>query len=697
MKRLRLALAAACVSFGPAAGAEDLRLKTRTVEPRPEDVAASLLRAVTSQPRRVAERRSHWLVQLDPALADLGEWQRRGALVISSVPVNGYIVTVPDGMSWDGLALTYRAQVEAADKLSPGLAGESLAISDLAAKEELQLVIVHFHSDVEDWEIDAILGAEGVGVSSTKKHAALAGADRMAELTRDQMAALRLWDEVEFLFAAPEGMRSGDYFFSCGAAMSGGYSVAMIAATYGEGWDGAGRGRANLTYSYGNISKRIDTAQFKAEVRRAMDEWSRVAALGFTESNSRTGARNLDIFFATGDHGDPFPFASGTTVLAHSFYPAPPNPEPTAGDIHLNDAWSWSIGGQWDLFSVVLHELGHSLGIGHTDDPRSVMYPYYQKAEGLKAADIESIRQIYADAGPAVPASFSLAIVSPVEAALVSANVTNMSGSISGGMVGLKMDYLNETNSAKGNCLVNSVATTWTCASVLLSAGENRLTVQGTQSDVKLIARRTITREANGDVQLLISSPASTSASTSASEIRLAGTAAHSAGVASVKWITNRSQSGTASGLENWSAQVTLAVGTNEITVNAMARSGISSTKKITVERITEANPTTPGNNPGEDRTPPKMTIQQPIGNYIITSSAKLTFKGEATDNVGVQKVTWTNSAGDQSGAASSSTNNGVTNWLFDVNISVGFNSIQVRAWDAAGNSTLYSTTIRRY
>ena len=113
-----------------------------------------------------------------------------------------------------------------------------------------------------------------------------------------------------------------------GAALSGGYSVAMLAATYGDGWDGAGRGRANLTYSFGNISKRIDTAQFKAEVRRAMDEWSRVAALGFTESNSRTGTRNLDIQFATGDHGDPFPFTSGTTVLAHSFYPSPPNPEP---------------------------------------------------------------------------------------------------------------------------------------------------------------------------------------------------------------------------------------------------------------------------------------------------------------------------------------------------------------------------------
>jgi hypothetical protein len=68
-----------------------------------------------------------------------------------------------------------------------------------------------------------------------------------------------------------------------------------------------------------------------------------------------------------------------------------------------------------------------------------------------------------------------------------------------------------------------------------------------------------------------------------------------------------------------------------------------------------------------------------------------------ATDNVGVTKVTWTNTAGNQSGAATANTVNGVVNWSFDVSLAVGFNTIQVRAWDSAGNSTLYSTTVRRY
>jgi len=62
-----------------------------------------------------------------------------------------------------------------------------------------------------------------------------------------------------------------------------------------------------------------------------------------------------------------------------------------------------------------------------------------------------------------------------------------------------------------------------------------------------------------------------------------------------------------------------------------------------------------------------------------------------------VKQVTWTNSAGDQSGAAVANNSTSSTSWSFDVNIAVGFNAIQVRAWDSGGNSTLYSTTVRRY
>ncbi len=637
----------------------------------------------------------HWLVQQNTPDLNREEWERRGAQILSSVPSNGYIIAAPDGMNWEGLDLAYYAPLDAFDKLSPSLNFSPLLAADTSLASSRQWVIIHFHSDVQGWEIDGILDAEGVLGTS---NASLAANDRLANLTREQWEALSLWDEAEFIYPAPESMPGGNTLLHCAGVLSSGYEVAMLAATYGDGWDGPGRGQASITYSFGKLSSHADASQTKVEFRRALDEWSRVAAVRFTESSLRTAARNLDLSFVTGDHGDPYPFLNGTTVLAHSYYPAPPNPEPVAGDIHMNDAWTWSVGGQWDLYSVLLHELGHALGIGHTDDPNSVMYPYYQKASGLKAPDIDSILQIYASPASSAPTPLVLSILNPVEGTKLSATTVNVSGSASGSGAGLQVEYRNESNAATARCLVNSTGSTWSCAAVPLSGGANQISIQGSFAGNTVVLNRSLTRETEGDVNLSISSPTGSTPTTTAAQITVSGTAAHSTGISSVKWSSNRSKSGVAMGLETWSATVPLESGSNEISVVATARSGIATTKKITVERTVPATtPANPGSNPGEDKTPPQMTIQQPIGNYIITSATKLTFKGTATDNVGVQKVTWTNSAGDQSGAAISNVSNGATNWLFDVSIAIGFNTIQVRAWDAAGNSTLYSATVRRY
>lgn len=693
MKRLRLALAAACVSFAFHANAEELRLKTRTIQPAQERDAGFQLRAATSLPRSISGKRWHWLIQFETAQPDLSVWVERGARVLSSVPVNGFIIATPEDMSWNDLAYTYRAPVLAADKLSPQVAPAAGDPANLAVANATTLVIVHFHKDVEAWEADGILAAESV-VAIT--NSSLEREDRLAELTPTQLMALALWDEVEYLFPAPEGMKQGDLYMGCGGVISGGYEVAMLAASFGEGWDGPGRGRANIGYSFGSLGSRTAPDLTKAEIRRALDEWSRAVAVTFTESSVRNGPRNLDILFATGDHGDPYPFLSGSSVLAHSFYPANPNPEPIAGDIHINDSWTWSIGGQWDIFSVVLHELGHSLGIGHTDVPGSVMYPYYQKSTGLKQADIDSIRQIYAAPSDAAPPTLSITIASPTEGARFTSTIVNVSGTIQGGAPGLKLTYTNEAGNARGSCLVNSINTTYSCAAVPILKGANRIRVEAQLNGLTATAERNITLEANGDVTLAITSPATSGQTTTAVEVTISGTASHPGGIANVTWATNRSRSGTATGLEAWSASVPLEIGSNEITVTATARTGINSTRKITLERTAATTPASPAN-PAGDKVPPRMTIQQPIGNFIITSAPKLTFRGTATDNVGVTQVTWTNSAGDQSGAATANSNGASVNWSFDVNIAVGFNAIQVRAWDASGNSTLYSTTVRRY
>jgi hypothetical protein len=698
MKRLRLAILAACVSFAAIASAEELRLKTRIINPELENPAALKLRTAAANPRSMKGGRWHWLVQFESESPDFGVWEQRGAKVLSSVPVNGFIIAAPQEMPWEGLDFKYRTVIEASDKMSPQIvmAKELRAVGvtgEANAGAIQHLVVIHFHKDVESWEADGILDAEGV---TALKNGSLSPEDRLAELTAAQMAVIALWDEVEYVFPAPQGLKDGEVYMSCGGVLSAGYEVAMLAASFGEGWDGPGRGQANISYSFGGLGTRTDPGQTKAEVRRALNEWSRVVAVNFTETAVRNSSRNIDVLFATGAHGDPFPFQSGSTVLGHSFYPATPNPEPLAGDIHINDAWGWSIGGQWDVFSVVLHEIGHSLGIGHTDVPGSVMYPYYQKSESLKQPDMDSIRQLYAEARPGGAAPLSIAITNPAEGSRVSAVTVNVSGTIVSGAAGLRIGYLNETTNQKGNCLINSVNTTYSCPAIGLNAGANRLRIEATLNTATASAVMNLNLDSGTYIQVRISSPSSNGQSTSASEIRLAGTASHAGGIASVQWSTNRSRSGSAAGLESWSALIPLESGSNEITIRANSRTGVSATSKITIERASPAAPQPPAN-PGGDTVPPRMTIQQPIGNFIITSASRLTFRGTASDNVAVRQVTWTNSAGDQSGAAVANNMSSSTSWSFDVNIAVGFNAIQVRAWDASGNSTLYSTTVRRY
>src|ERR1017187_9356505 len=91
--------------------------------------------------------------------------------------------------------------------------------------------------------------------------------------------------------------------------------------------------------------------------------------------------------------------------FGHTFYPAPINGEPIAGDMHFDADESWHAGTNTDLFSVALHETGHALGLGHSSNPVAVMYPYYRMQTGLTSDDIAGIQALYGPAvtTPAVP------------------------------------------------------------------------------------------------------------------------------------------------------------------------------------------------------------------------------------------------------------------------------------------------------
>jgi hypothetical protein len=85
-------------------------------------------------------------------------------------------------------------------------------------------------------------------------------------------------------------------------------------------------------------------------------------------------------------------------VLAHCFYP-PPNGGAIAGDCHFDEAETWSVNlppSGIDLPTVALHELGHGLGLAHSNVPSAVMYAYYGgPRRELTDDDIQGIQSIY--------------------------------------------------------------------------------------------------------------------------------------------------------------------------------------------------------------------------------------------------------------------------------------------------------------
>lgn len=155
--------------------------------------------------------------------------------------------------------------------------------------------------------------------------------------------------------------------------------------------------RQDLTYALVNGTADLPGSREQEIVRQAFDVWSSVANLSFTEIDHGDHP-DFRIAWRPGDHGDGSSFDGPGNTLAHAFYP-PPCGGPHAGDLHFDEAELWVEGpgdGGIILLNTAIHEIGHLLGLAHSQEFEAIMYAIYAPDRShLAQDDIDGVQTLY--------------------------------------------------------------------------------------------------------------------------------------------------------------------------------------------------------------------------------------------------------------------------------------------------------------
>ena len=656
--------------------------------------------------QRIAKARSagrHFVIQFShlPTSKELTGLTDRGYRIVQYKAEFAYVVLAPNTMvpgpgMIDIPAVRWTRSLKAEEKISAAFA----VVADLNDR----FALLEFYPDVDMSDARSIVvQTKGLRIQENPD---LLNHHLLVEGTEDAIRRLADWDEIAYIFPAADELVQGLPMNACAGALTAQGQIGQSIAKVG-GWGGPGLTGADLQYSFFSLTDKVPEDSAKGEIVRAFSEWARYAKLTFTPTEDSSANRTLSVLFGSRDHGDQYPFDGPGGILAHSFYPYPINPEPLAGNMHFDADENWHVGADIDLFSVALHETGHALGLGHSDRPGAVMYPYYRRVGALTPEDIGAVQSLYAapDSGGG---KLPLALIVKAPVSPTTEAYTSLTGSTTGGSGLVRVRWRNGQN-ASGT---GTGSQSWSISMIPLNTGPNRITVTA-EDNAQSQAVQTVTIERQPVLPppsvppasvptLSITSPASGGTYTSAAAtVTLWGLASADGGIARITWTSSRGTNGTATGTAAWTTgPIALDSGTTTITVTASSLAGTLASQALQVVYTpptstpppptpTPAPPPPPA--PGTDTTPPSLTIVVPPSTYQATNSASILFSGTAKGNRPVANITWSTSGGD-SGVAT-----GTESWMAPaIPLFVGTNTVTIRAKDTAGNTSWRALTVVR-
>lgn len=138
----------------------------------------------------------------------------------------------------------------------------------------------------------------------------------------------------------------------------------------------------DLTYTITDYTNQLKSTDLDYIIAQAFDAWADVTDLSFTRIYSVPA--DVVIRFVVGDHGDGTPFDGRGNVLAHAYY----------GFAHFDNSEFWSTrldSGSTNLYAVAVHEIGHVLGLDHSNIKRTMMYPSYDSRNIVMELDSDDI------------------------------------------------------------------------------------------------------------------------------------------------------------------------------------------------------------------------------------------------------------------------------------------------------------------